>query len=154
MKINDSSWPLVVITLPQVLAPNTVEGMRVFSERAFARGQRYVTIVDATRLQHAPDAMFRRQLAEMMNEPGWRAASARYVVGSCIAVTSAIIRAAGTAINWLAATPHPVHYAPDLPSGVEWCVARLQDAGVPANPAMRDFLASLKAGKTPSVKVG
>jgi hypothetical protein len=145
MKIDASPWPLVVITLPPILTPDTIEGMRVFSEGAFRRGQRYATAVDATRVEAAPDAMFRRQLVDMMNAPSWREGSARCVVGTSVVVTSAVVRAASTAINWLYASPHPVHYAADLPAAVDWCVARLQETGVNANAAMRGFHASLMA---------
>jgi hypothetical protein len=148
MKIDDSPWPLVVITLPPILGSDTIEGMRVYAESAFKRGQKYATVVDATRVQRAPDAMFRRQLADMMSEPEWRAGSARYVVASGVVVTSAAIRAAGTAINWLYTSPSPVHYAADLPSAVEWCIARLEDAGVQGNTTMRGFQASLEVSKT------
>ena len=147
MKFDDSPWPLVVITLPPILAPDTIEAMRAHAEAAFRRGQRYATVVDATPVQRAPDARFRQQLAEMMNEPAWRAASARYVVASGVAVTSAVVRAAGTAIGWLHGNPHPVHYTPDLPSAVDWCVARLEDAGVEGNLGMRGFQAALRSGK-------
>jgi hypothetical protein len=147
MKIDDSPWPLVVITLPPILTSETIEGMRRFTDSAFRRGQRYATCVDAMSVQRPPDAIFRKDLAAMLSEPSYREGSARCVVGTSVVTTSAAVRAAGTAIGWLYVSPHPVHYASDMPSSIEWCVARMQEVGVLATPALRAYQASLVAGR-------
>lgn len=72
---------------------------REFEQRVLGRRMRFVSLVDTTRMTSAPTARQRRALAD------WQIATQEvgnmYNLGIAMVVSSALIRGAMTALNWL-----------------------------------------------------
>ena len=70
-----------------------------FESDVLARRQRFVSLVDTTRMTAAPTARQRRSLADWQIKT--QDVGNRYNLGIAMVVSSALIRGAMTAMNWL-----------------------------------------------------
>jgi hypothetical protein len=102
-------------------------------ERVFARRQRYLFILDATKATHIPSASARQAIgkwqdAHYENTRTWGA-------GGVMLISSALVRGALTAISWVHKTPAQLYYPATRDQGVEWCIRTAEQAGIPVSEA-------------------
>jgi hypothetical protein len=76
-------------------------------------------------------AKHRKQVADWSNSSRVRQKSGELCIGSATLARDALSRGALTAVLWLfkPVSPHQVVASPE--EGVDWCMAKLQAAGVP-----------------------
>lgn len=141
--MDDSCWPLVIVTMPQQVDMESLPHLAHFYEQCFARRERFACVTDTSPLRSIPNAVWRRKLADWLNAPAFREKNRLYNVGSATILTWAPARATLTAIQWLWVPPSPQYYAADLRSAVDWCVARLQAEKVPVSFRLADLHTSL-----------
>jgi hypothetical protein len=141
--IDDDLWPLVVATISDGAGADSLEVFARYFDECFARGERFALIVDTRDVHHIPDALWRKRLAEWMNEPSFRQKNARLNVGSATILTSAPVRATLTALQWLWKPPSPQHYASDMRDAADWCMEKLRAGEVPIGARLAVFHASL-----------
>jgi hypothetical protein len=143
MQIDESAWPLVVMTVLAAPEMATLEAMSVYFDRCFERREPYALVTDARLIQTMPGAIWRKRLLDWIDDPNFRDRNKRYNVGSATIFATAPVRAALTALHWLWRPSSPQYYAADLPDAVEWCVRQLEGARVPLTEGVRDLRASL-----------
>jgi len=143
MKIDDSAWPLVVATMPTTAGHDTLDVLERYFSACFARGERFVLIVDTRPLSKIPDALWRKRIVDWMNDPAFKRQNGRLNVGSATIVSSTAVRAALTALGWLWKAPSPQYYATGMSDATDWCIGQLRAAGVPITPALEAFHAPL-----------
>jgi len=125
----DDCFPLIISIGPRIWQDSTIDDMAAGYERYFARGERY-TLVSASPQGYVFGAKHRKQVADWSNSARVRQKSGELCLGSATLARDALSRGALTAILWLfkPASPHQAVATPE--EGVDWCIAKLQDAGV------------------------
>ena len=103
IRIDDSAFPLVVVTHPTTWTDDEWERYLTQMRSYPSRRERYVTLTDA-RGAGTPTAAQRRRAAEVMAED--QALSKRFNVANALVYDSALLRGMITAITWI--TPPPV----------------------------------------------
>jgi hypothetical protein len=144
MKIDDRAWPLVITTSPPAPGPESIDTLVAYFDVCFQRRERFALVTDSRQVVTMPDAIWRKRLADWMNEPTFRQRSARYNVGSAVVLTSGPVRATLTAVTWLWKPPTPQHYCSSMDDAVAWCVGKLEAAGIAINAPIRALQASLR----------
>lgn len=129
LRFIDDGFPLILSIGPRVWQDSTIDEMAAGYERYFARGERYA-LISASPRGSVFGAKHRKQVADWSNSPRVRQKSAELCVGSATLVHDALSRGALTAVLWLfkPAAPHEVVATPQ--EGVDWCIAKLQAAGI------------------------
>lgn len=129
-------WPIVLTT---VTGDIDEDRLRVyfdeFMRRVLSRGELFASIVDARNLDTAPSARVRRLIAEWETQHG--AAGEKVNVGIAIVTSSALVRGAMTAIQWISPPRVPTTYEAKLDGAIQWAHARLAERGVRPNPQIR-----------------
>ena len=129
LRFIDDGFPLVLSIAPRVWQDSTIEEMAAGYERYFTRGERYA-LISASPTGSVFGAKHRKQVADWSNSPRVRQKSAELCIGSATLARDALSRGALTAVLWLfkPASPHEVVATPE--EGVDWCIAKLQAAGI------------------------
>lgn len=127
--LKTSDWPIVLTTVEgDIDESNLVPYFAEFQSRVLARAQLFSSIVDATRITSAPSARVRRLIADWEVEHG--AVGERYNVGVAIVTTSALVRGAMTAIQWISPPRVPTTYEATMPAAIAWAHGHLRQRGV------------------------
>ena len=134
--LKTSDWPIVLTTVDgdldeRELVPYFAE----FQSRVLARAQLFSSIVDATRITSAPSARVRKLVADWEIEHG--AVGEKYNVGVAIVTTSALVRGAMTAIQWISPPRVPTTYEATVPAAISWAESHLRQRGVLVRPEAR-----------------
>jgi hypothetical protein len=121
--IDDSGYPLVVVTFEGTVDDATFDGYLKRMDDYVARRQRNAFVFDASGAGRTP-APQRRKQAEWMkiNEATLRAFSA----GCAFVITSPLVRGALTAILWLQNIPSPYTVVGTRSEAERWARAQLQ----------------------------
>jgi hypothetical protein len=129
MQFIDEGFPLIRTIAPRVWQDTTIDEMAAGYERYFARAERY-TLLSASPRGSVFGAKHRKQVADWSNSPRVRQKSGELCIGSATLARDALSRGALTAVLWLfkPASPHEVVATPE--EGVDWCIAKLQAAGM------------------------
>ena len=109
-------------------------------EGLFARRDRYLFLIDATKATKIPSAGARHTIGKWQNDH--QADSKRWCAGGVILVASALVRGAVTAMSWVHKPPVPQYFPPTRKEGVEWCIKTAEEAGLPVSAAARQALQS------------
>jgi hypothetical protein len=125
----DDCFPLVLSMGPRVWQDTTIDDMAAGYERFFARGERYALISAAPR-GSVFGAKHRKQVADWSNSPRVRQKSGELCIGSATLARDALSRGALTAVLWLFKPPSPHQVVATPEEGVDWCIAKLQAAGI------------------------
>ncbi len=136
------AWPLVVSTLPTIVDDDTVQRLVDGHREVFARRERFVHIGDLRQLRTLPNARIRQRLADWTKSI--EGESARYNVGSALVVPNAVVRGGLTALSWLYKPVSPQYYGAAVEECHAWCMARLEEAGVPISLAAREYGVKLR----------
>lgn len=125
-------WPLVVFELPPRLSTGFVEVLDASMKRVFARQMRFVSLIDASKLESLPDANVRRALGEWSKAID--APTRRYQVANALVVPSAMARGVLTAIHWIHPPPMPTLVCATVAEGIAFVRGHARDAGLPLGP--------------------
>lgn len=135
---NESAWPVVQITFTDAGGDeHFIWVLRQF-ERLFARRERYLFLLDATKATKIPSAGARHTIGQWQNDH--QADSKRWCAGGVILVSSALVRGAVTAMSWVHKPPVKQHFPATRREGVEWCIKTAEEAGLTVSAAARDLL--------------
>jgi len=128
-----SSWPVVHMAFTD--APSDEHFFWVLQqfEGLFARRERYVFLIDATKATRIPSAAARHTIGKWQNDH--QADSKRWCAGGAILVASALVRGAVTAMSWVHKPAVPQYFPPTRKEAVEWCIKTAEDAGLTLTPA-------------------
>ena len=129
--VSSQAWPLVVVDLPPDPTPEVLETFFEEFDGVYARRQTFATLIDATRIRRVPGAMERKQLADWA--AGKRPLTQLYGAGTAYVITSPVVRAALTAIDWLFQPPCPQCWKTSQRDALTWCVDRLADREIATN---------------------
>jgi hypothetical protein len=108
-------------------------------EGLFARRERYVFLIDATKATRIPSAAARHTIGKWQNDH--QADSKRWCAGGAILVASALVRGAVTAMSWVHKPAVPQYFPPTRKEAVEWCIKTAEDAGLTLTPQRSFFCA-------------
>ena len=135
ISIDDTLFPLVEVSFRDGHRDEDFSWLLRRFERLFAQQLRYALLIDATSLTQSMSPTSRKIVTD------WQLANlshtARWNVGTSVAITSGLIRGALTAMNWFVQQPVPMHYPPTVAAGVDWCVGRLESESVAVPRAVR-----------------
>jgi hypothetical protein len=104
-------------------------------ERLFGQRQRYALYVDASRLTQTVPPTTRKIVGTWIGDNLSRCVA--WNVGACVLMHSGLIRGAFQALMWLARPPVPLEFPSSYAKGLDWCVARLEQASLHVPPAVR-----------------
>lgn len=137
MTLDDTLFPLIIVTSRNEITERDVDDLELAFEHVFARGERFA-VVTRSSTPKFPSSNVRTRIAAWANKPSVHLATARYNVGHCYVLESAVVRGAMTAIHWLWDPPNPQHAAATYDEAVEWALGRLVTTGcIDAADAMR-----------------
>jgi hypothetical protein len=138
VKWNESAWPVVQIEFTDSRSDeHFIWVLRQF-EGLFARRERYLFLIDATKATKIPSAGARHTIGKWQNDH--KEDSKRWCAGGVILVSSALVRGAVTAMSWVHKPPVQQYFAPTRREGVEWCIKTAEDAGLTVSAAARLLL--------------
>jgi hypothetical protein len=141
----EDCFPLLVCIGPHQFDDAAMAEMRDGYERYFVRGERYA-LVSCSPRGSVTGARERRLIADWANTPRVREKSRELCVGSATVVHNALARGALTAIMWVWKPSSPHHVASTAEEAIDWCLARVAEAGLvlPRSPSkVRAELVSL-----------
>lgn len=103
--VRDDRFPLVTTAYPVRITPESLPPYFASYERVLSKKQLFVSLVDMRPCEHIPDANVRKVIADW----GVRIADERalYVIGVAFVVTNPLVRAALTAVHFLAPPRQP-----------------------------------------------
>jgi hypothetical protein len=134
--LKTQDWPIVITTINGNLEEaQLLTYFDEFMTRVLQRGELFASIVDARNIDDAPSARVRRIVADWENQHG--AMGEKVNVGIAIVTTSALVRGAMTAINWISPPRVPTTYEARLNDAITWANARLRERGVMPNREIR-----------------
>ena len=136
VEIDETAFPLIFVEMSQVLDGPAIESMFRAFDRVLTRNAPFAAVIDTTPLERFPEAVARKQIADWMAKRV--AAEALYNRGNALVIGSVAARAAISAINWLRRPVNPQEVFASRWEAIDWCCARLADAGVPVTPAIRE----------------
>lgn len=123
LTIVEDDWPILRVRWPSTpIDDEELDRLRDLTARALARREPYAMISDA-RLAPAPNALQRKRMSE--DAQAVEALLSRHMVASAVVVSSPVMRAIVTAVNWLAPPPYPVRIFSDITVAEEWVRERL-----------------------------
>jgi hypothetical protein len=128
--VEDRGWPLLSVRFP----PNiSAEGMHAFVdavERAYARRQRFVVVVDAAPVAKIPSAPARKILTDWLTDPDRSERDRAFTIGTAVVLPSGPVRVLTTAINMVRRPVSPVHLTATLLKAAQWARRLLDEEGV------------------------
>jgi hypothetical protein len=107
VEVDSASWPIVLVRPRGELSELQYQQMFRAIEALWARKEKFLTITD-TRRSGAGSARQRQLIGDWMKTHEEQ--SNLYSMGSIIIVSSAVVRGAMTAINWIAQPKVPSHF--------------------------------------------
>ncbi len=121
---DDSRWPLLQLRLPGTLASRAYEDCLAAFGRQLDRGERFVLIVDLSRVSMVPLDQRWRQV-EWFEEREQQVRE--LIIGSANIITSPLVRLSVSAIMYFKRVPLPVVIVPDWNSAEAWALKRLEE---------------------------
>lgn len=136
--VRDERFPLATTLYPSSVTEEVLEPYFADYGRLLAREQPFVSLVDMRPCLHVPSARVRKRIAEW----GVRIADqrARYVVGVAFVVTSPLLRAALSAVHFVARPRQPTIVVANEEDALRFLAARLAAHGlaIPRDPRDAD----------------
>ncbi len=136
----ESTWPVVQIAFADATSDDHFFWVLKQFEGLFARRDRYVFLLDATKATKIPSASARHMIGKWQNDH--QADSKRWCAGGVILVSSALVRGVVTAMSWVHQPPVKQHFPATRKEGVEWCIKTAEDAGLTVSAAARLLMQS------------
>ncbi len=142
VEYDTTHWPLAVLVLPEDVSEIDIPRLARSLDAIFARGQRFVSITDATAVAKLPGAKARGDLG------GWTKTieplSKRYLAANALVVPNAVARGVLTAIQWIAPPVVPTIVCATLAEGGAFVIGHARRADVDTSGVDR-FLESQRA---------
>lgn len=122
--IDDSRWPLVVFTVPEVLTADDIDfHFEALERRLFARG-RYASVMDARLTDpSAFTADLRRHAGAMYDR--YKDRFSVKLISEAYVLESSLQRGVLTAIRWLAPAPWPTKNFQSLDEALPWSLVNI-----------------------------
>lgn len=131
-------WPMVITVLPEeVTEAALVPYFNSFLSSVLGKREKFVSVVDAMAVSHAPSARVRQRIAEW--EDLHMDLGVQYNLGIAIATSSVLVRGAMTAIHWVVPPRVPTTFEPTVSDAVDWAVKRLEHEGIRLPPLVRAY---------------
>jgi hypothetical protein len=143
----DSAWPLLVVHLPAVMSMTAVQSIVDGYEVMLQRNQRFASVVDCSAVTKFPGAPERKVLTDWLGNEVRAEKERRLTVATAVVLTSGPMRAVVSAINWVRRPATPQIWTATRQEAVDWCRARLVEAGVPLTGATSTLRALLGSEK-------
>lgn len=128
LHVDTSRFPIVVMTVSGRVTSSDLEHMMVRYDALLAKGERYFNVVIQEAGADGFDAVQRKLIADWQRAQEARVKKVN--VGSAIVLTSAMMRGALTALQWLAPPPTPQRSFSTREEAMEWARASLREAGI------------------------
>jgi hypothetical protein len=143
-------WPLLVIVIPRRLDAAAVAEFTACIDACYERHEHFASLIDMSLLERPPDALLRRTLTD------WAASHLvemkRYSTATAMVVTNTLVRGALTAVQWVVASPRPIHLVSTPHEGTTLLLDALDRAGVTVHPSVLAYHASLVGCHTAPVE--
>ncbi|MCU0656905.1 MAG: hypothetical protein MUF64_17115 [Polyangiaceae bacterium] len=141
-QLDTTFWPLVTVELPALVDDIDVEALAREQEAIFARGARYVSLLDATLVSSIPSARTRTALGE------WAKRTEARLVGvqaaNALVIPQGLARGAITAIHWIAPPKVPTMVCATVEEGLRFLEPHALAAGLRTDMLAR-YLAARKS---------
>ena len=134
----DARWPVLLFRLNESLEIEDYERLFALYELSYARGERFVSIIEGKRVLQVPGPAARKLIAVKAKEH--EPHSIRWVAQSTVVVQNGLVRGAVTAITWLSPPVYPLSFEPTLQAAVETVAGALKREGRDLPYAIRDRL--------------
>jgi hypothetical protein len=145
----DSAWPLLVVEMPRVVNVAAIRSVIDGYERLLARNERFAHVVDGSAIAKFPGTVERKMLADWLTDAARIEKEHRLTVGTGIVVTSGPMRALMSALNWIRRPTTPQTLTATRSEAIDWCCARLAEAGIALTPAIGALRARAAASVVP-----
>lgn len=136
--MDDAHFPLVSTEYPSAMTLGALEPYFADYERVLARARPFVSLVDMRPCLEMPDAIVRKHIADW----GVRIAAerAKYVLGVAFVVTRPLMRAALTAVHFVAPPRQPTVVVATTDDGIAYLYEKLDAHGIarPSADTRRD----------------
>jgi hypothetical protein len=145
MEVDDSTWPLLVLSFPRIAEAGTLRAFIEAFERAYERETPFATVIDGTMTARFPGPQGRKMLVEWLGDARRAELERLWCVGSAVVLPSGPKRALVSAFNIVRRPAAPQYWTATLPEAVDWARTRLLDAGVSVTPRIDELHADLHA---------
>lgn len=140
-RYSTEQFPLVIFSCPRELFADEVrDALRRYEREVLSQDRKFALIVDTTAVEVLPSALVRRTITEWM-QPA-EALGEKTIVSMAVATSSALIRGAMTAIQWVVPAKVPMTFEPTLAASATWSLSRLAENGVRVSPELERRVAS------------
>jgi len=130
VRFYDAAFPLIVAVSGADFGDDEQRAMEEGFEGYFARGERYALLWTQPKQGRMPGLRERSRIGAWLAHPRVRDFTKRLCVGAAAVVPSAIMRGALSAIMVVAKPPTPFSAVTTAEEGLDFCFARLGDAGL------------------------
>ncbi len=129
------AWPVLVVHMPPVVNMVAIKSIIDGYEDVLRRNERFANVVDGSAIEKFPGSVERKMLTDWLTDEARVEKERRLTVATAVVVTSGPMRALLSAINWIGRPVAPQIAVATQAEAVEWCCARLTEAGVALTPA-------------------
>jgi len=127
-------WPLFVTVVPHQFFVRDVDDYIADVMSIYERRERFASLIVTAPTAVIPGAAERKRLADWQNET--IESIRRYNVVTATVISSPIIRAAMSAMNWVFRPPNEQLVVETFDEAFSRCVARLREEGCEFSPAL------------------
>ncbi len=123
----ESLWPLLLVGYVGTPSPEQQEVYLGRLRACLQRGEKYVSIIDTRSFTGVPGPQ-RHRMARFLreNEELFR----RVTLGTCLLITSPMVRLVVSVIFHLKPMPTPYYVAPSMEAALDWVIGRMEAAGL------------------------
>jgi hypothetical protein len=141
IEVDDSHWPLVVVTFASSTTDADWKEMFAHYERLYERRQPFHIDNDGISMTAAVSASQRRLIAD--GARAHAAMSRKWCLGGATVVANALTRGVVTAITWVAPPAYKLTIHASLAEAVDEALATFEAKGIAISASMRDYRASV-----------
>jgi hypothetical protein len=146
LEVDESMWPLLLLTFPRVVTESTVRRLIAAYETAFQRATRFIAVCDGTAIAKFPGAAERKILVDWMTTTeGFNERERKWTLGTGVVVPSGTMRALVAAFNLIRRPISPQQWTATLVEALDWSHARFVGAGISPNPRLDEMRTALRA---------
>ncbi|HSP77522.1 MAG TPA: hypothetical protein VLQ93_03275 [Myxococcaceae bacterium] len=124
-----SLWPLLLVGYVGTPSAEQMEEYLARLSACLRRGQKYVSIIDTRSFTGVP-AEQRQRMARFLREH--EELFRQVTLGTCLLVTSPMVRLIVSVVFHLKPMPAPYFIAPSMQAALDWVLGRLEAAGLTA----------------------
>jgi hypothetical protein len=149
-RFDDSAWPVLVVHMPAVMNMIAIKSVIDGFEDVLRRDQRFALVIDGSGIEKVPGTLERKVLTDWLTDEARVEKERRLTVASAVVVTSGPLRALLAALNWIRRPAAPQIAVATQDEAIEWCCARLTEAGIRLTPAASTLRARPVASAAPA----